>query len=195
MSELPKGWMLSNLGELVDYGTTVKVVPANISNDEWVLELEDIEKDTSRIIQRISFSDRKSKSAKNRFSANDVLYGKLRPNLNKVLIAMEGGVCTTEIVPLRCPADILLPHYLFYALKRSDFLDYVAHVSHGIDMPRLGTEAGRAAEVPLAPLPEQRRIVAKIDSLTGKSRRARDHLDNIPRLVEQYKQADRKSVV
>lgn len=43
--------------------------------------------------------------------------------------------------------------------------------------------------IPLPPLPEQRRIVAKIDSLTGKSRRARDHLDHIPRLVEKYKQA------
>ena len=44
-------------------------------------------------------------------------------------------------------------------------------------------------ELPIAPLPEQRRIVAKIDSLTGKSKRARDHLDHIPRLVEKYKQA------
>ncbi|MBY3137325.1 restriction endonuclease subunit S [Rhizobium laguerreae] len=41
----------------------------------------------------------------------------------------------------------------------------------------------------LPPLPEQRRIVAKIANLTGKSKRARDHLDHIPRLVEKYKQA------
>lgn len=54
------------------------------------------------------------------------------------------------------------------------------HVTKG-DM-----EARRFA---LPPPPEQRRIVAKIDSLTGKSRRARDHLDHIPRLVEKYKQA------
>ena len=40
-----------------------------------------------------------------------------------------------------------------------------------------------------APLPEQRRIVAKIDSLSAKSKRARDQLDHIPRLVEKYKQA------
>lgn len=46
-----------------------------------------------------------------------------------------------------------------------------------------------ARQVSLPPLPEQRRIVAKIDSLTGKSKRARDHLDHIPRLVEKYKQA------
>jgi len=43
--------------------------------------------------------------------------------------------------------------------------------------------------LPLPPLPEQRRIVAKIDSLSAKSRRARDHLEDIHRLVEKYKQA------
>ncbi len=47
----------------------------------------------------------------------------------------------------------------------------------------------KAFNIALPPLPEQRRIVAKIDSLTGKSRRARDHLDHIPRLVAKYKQA------
>jgi type I restriction enzyme S subunit len=41
----------------------------------------------------------------------------------------------------------------------------------------------------LPPLPEQRRIISKIDSLSTKSNRARDHLDHIPRLVEKYKQA------
>ncbi|KAA8391014.1 hypothetical protein FOH24_02605 [Acetobacter tropicalis] len=46
-----------------------------------------------------------------------------------------------------------------------------------------------ARKFALPSLSEQRRIVAKIDSLTGKSRRARDHLDHIPRLVEKYKQA------
>lgn len=50
-----------------------------------------------------------------------------------------------------------------------------------------GDMEARALELP--PLPEQRRIVAKIDSLTGKSSRARDRLDHIPRLVEKYKQA------
>jgi type I restriction enzyme S subunit len=188
MSELPNGWTLSNLGELVNYGASVKVEPSNITDDEWVLELEDIEKDSSRLVQRINFADRKSKSTKNRFRAGDVLYGKLRPNLNKVLLAGENGVCTTEVLPLRCPEGVL-PQYLFYALKRSDFLDYVAQVCHGIDMPRLGTEAGRAAAIPVAPTGEQRRIVAKLERLRARSERARDELGHIPKLIERYKQA------
>lgn len=56
-------------------------------------------------------------------------------------------------------------------------------------IPGLNREDAYALPLALPPFPEQRRIVAKIDSLTGKSRRARDHLDHIPRLVQKYKQA------
>lgn len=56
-------------------------------------------------------------------------------------------------------------------------------------IPGLNREDAYGLPIALPPLPEQRRIVAKIDNLTGKSRRARDHLDHIPRLVEKYKQA------
>jgi type I restriction enzyme S subunit len=44
-------------------------------------------------------------------------------------------------------------------------------------------------EIPVAPLSEQRRIVAKINSLSATSKRARDQLDHIPRLIEKYKRS------
>lgn len=56
-------------------------------------------------------------------------------------------------------------------------------------IPGLNREDAYGLPIALPPLPEQRRIAAKIDSLTGKSRRACDHLNHIPRLVEKYKQA------
>ena len=129
-----------------------------------------------------------SKSTKNCFEPNDVLYGKLRPTLNKIIIADRPGVCTTEIIPLRAPKGVE-PQFLFYALKRPEFLDYVASVSHGLDMPRLGTSAGKDALFPLAPHPEQGRIVAKLDSLSARSSRARQELHRIPKLAQRYKQA------
>jgi len=69
-----------------------------------------------------------------------------------------------------------------------EFLAFTAMLDKG-DRPRVSWNEISNFAFPLPPLPEQRRIVAKIDSLTGKSRRARDHLDHIPRLVEKYKQA------
>ena len=73
MSALPKGWIECKLGDVVDYGSTTKADPNHIANDTWVLELEDIEKDSSRLLGKFTFKERQSKSAKNVFLKGDVL--------------------------------------------------------------------------------------------------------------------------
>jgi type I restriction enzyme, S subunit len=186
--EIPTSWLGLTLGNVIDYGKTVKSEPTEIPEDAWVLELEDIEKDTSQLLQRLTFAERLSKSTKNRFAAGDVLYGKLRPYLNKILIADQDGYCTTEIIPIK-PNRAIDGRYLFYWFKHPEFLGYVDSVSHGIQMPRLGTEAGLKAPLMLAPLNEQRRIVAKLDRLFASSRRAREELARVSGLCDRYKQA------
>jgi type I restriction enzyme, S subunit len=59
----------------------------------------------------------------------------------------------------------------------------------GTTIKHLPQQALSCVQVPLPPLPEQQRIIEKVDSLSAKSARARDHLDHIPRLVEKYKRA------
>ena len=162
--DLPKSWKWVRLGEVVNYNGALKVSPNNIPDDSWLLELEDIEKDTSKIIKRVLFRVRKSKSTKTKFENGDVLYGKLRPYLNKVVIADEEGFCTTEIIPLHGYFGIF-PKYLMYSLKRPDFLKYVNSKTYGINLPRLGTEDARSTLFPLAPLEEQKRIVAKVEQI------------------------------
>lgn len=188
MSGMPKSWLSTNLGSAVDYGRTTKAEPEEIGEDTWVLELEDIEKDTSRLTARITFSTRQSKSTKNRFNVGDVLYGKLRPYLNKVIVADSPGVCTTEIVPLN-GEPYLNNRYLFYWLKHPTFLAYVEAESHGVNMPRLGTDTGKAAPFVLAPLPEQKRIADKLDSTLARVEACRDRLDRIPALLKRFRQS------
>ena len=55
LKDLPSSWALTTLGSVVDYGKTEKAEPAEIPVDAWVLELEDIEKGSSRILQRLTF--------------------------------------------------------------------------------------------------------------------------------------------
>ena len=83
LSNIPETWALTKLGFVTEYGRTVKVEANEIESSAWVLELEDIEKDTSKLLVRMTFAQRQSKSTKNKFDLGDVLYGKLRPYLNK----------------------------------------------------------------------------------------------------------------
>ena len=160
--ELPHRWEWTRLGEITNFGITTKL--DFISDTTWVLDLEDIEKDTSKLHQKFRFSERRSLSDKNSFLAGDVLYGKLRPYLNKVIVADEDGVCTTEILPVRCYGPFS-SNYFKYSLKSPYFVNYVNARSYGMKMPRLGTEDGRNVYFPLPPLAEQHRIVAKVDEL------------------------------
>ena len=84
--------------------------------------------------------------------------------LNKVLVADEDGVCTTEIIPFRCYGDYV-PQYFRLALSSPFFLDYVNIRSYGMKMPRLGTDDARKAVIPLPPLAEQSRIVTRVEEL------------------------------
>ncbi len=159
---IPRNWIWVRLGEITNFGVTEK--QDSIEDDVWVLDLEDIEKDTSKLLRKCRYSDRKSLSDKNLFKAGDVLYGKLRPYLNKVLVADEDGVCTTEILPIRCYGPYV-SEYFKHALMSPYFLKYTASISYGMKMPRLGTEGGRDALFPLPPVEEQRQIADKVNEL------------------------------
>ncbi|MFT6905592.1 MAG: type I restriction enzyme S subunit [Oleiphilaceae bacterium] len=195
MRELPTGWVNCSLGDVVDYGKTVKAVMGEINSETWVLELEDIEKDSSKILQRVSFGERQPKSSKNAFTAGDVLYGKLRPYLNKMIVAPEDGICTSEIVPLSPPVGLLDNLYLFYWLKGRIFGHYVNAVSYGVNMPRLGTKDGLIAPMVLAPLAEQKRIVEKLDEVLAQVDTIKARLDSIPAILKCFRQSVLASAV
>jgi len=187
--EVPNGWLDCSLGEVVDYGKTQKADMASLNPNTWVLELEDIEKKSSKILKKITFEVRESKSAKNIFSKGDVLYGKLRPYLNKVVIADDNGVCSSEIVPISCDKELIGTRYLFYWLKNSKFLAYVDYVSYGVNMPRLGTNDGKKAPMRLAPIAEQKRIVEKLDNLLAQVDTIQQRLNTLPNIIKRFRQS------
>jgi type I restriction enzyme, S subunit len=162
--QLPAGWLWCQLGDVTSYGYSTKVEFKEVNNQTWVLELEDIEKGTSHLLQRVHACDRKFKSAKNRFKSGTVLYGKLRPYLDKVLIADDDGVCSTEIATISFFHGIH-PGYLRWYLKSPFFIAYATNSTHGMSLPRLGTHDARNAPFPFPPAEEQKCIVAKIDEL------------------------------
>lgn len=162
---LPPSWAWGCLGDVVQYGLSDKVDSnKEIAVDTWVLDLEDIEKDTSRLIERMLSSARPFRSTKTIFKRGDVLFGKLRPYLNKVLVADQDGVCTTEIIPIRGYCG-MAPEYVKLVLKSPLTMTRVDRLMYGMKMPRLGTGDAVALSFPLPPLAEQHRIVTMVDQL------------------------------
>ena len=159
---LPDSWSVCCLGELCDYGNCINVDTANIDDSAWMLDLEDIEKDTGIVLQKIRKAERNAASTKHLFHKDQVLYSKLRPYLNKVVLADEDGYCTSEILPLEFERNIL-PQYARYYLMSPAFLGYANKCSYGVKMPRLGTADGKKAIISVPPLNEQKRIVAAIE--------------------------------
>ena len=162
--EIPDSWVWVKLGDISDYGKCHNVDVGQIGQDDWVLELEDVEKDTARIIQYKTKSDRTIKGTRHKFTKDCVLYSKLRTYLNKVLVPEKDGFCTTEIIPINFVADIN-PQYMCFVLRSQYFVDYTNQKGYGVKMPRLSTTDAKNGLVPLPPFDEQKRIVDRVEAI------------------------------
>ena len=162
--DIPDSWKWVKLGDCTGYAQTKeKVSPKDITGDMWSLDLEDIQKDTGAILVKTNASERKISGDKVKFHKGQVLYSKLRPYLKKILVAPDEGICTPELVPF--DTYLIDENYIAYVL-RSPHIDYVINsVTYGVKMPRVGTDTMTNLLIPLPPLAEQKRIVAKIEEL------------------------------
>lgn len=163
--DIPESWMWVRLGDCTSYAQRKEKISANkLSSDMWSLDLEDIEKDTGRIINISQASDRNIIGDKVRFFKGQILYSKLRPYLKKILVAPDDGVCSSEIIPFVSYGNI--DHRYLIAVLKSPHVDHIINsVTYGVKMPRVGTETMVNLIIPLPPIAEQRRIVAKLEEI------------------------------
>ena len=164
--EIPDSWEWVRLGEISTYANTKKKINAAKADPSiWGLDLEDIERGGNLLCIK-SVGERKAIGDKTCFSEGDILYSKLRPYLLKILIAPKDGICTPEIIPFTCYGSIC-KDYIVSLLKSAYVDDYINSVTFGVKMPRVSIETMVSLIIPLPPLAEQKRIVAKIEQLLG----------------------------
>jgi len=103
------------------------------------------------------------KSLKNVFCPGDILYGKLRPNLNKVWFSDRKGICSTDIFVVRSLNESILPALYVYIFRSGHFNDAVLSQLKGAQLPRIGWQSFANLEIPLPPLEVQREIVVEVE--------------------------------
>lgn len=162
--EIPDNWVWIRLGYIVDFSQSDTVAASQINPSSWVLDLEDIEKDSGKLLQRKTFGETQSKSDKHCFFKGNVLYSKLRPYLNKVIVADADGYCTTEILAFNFGQHIAAQYAKTFFMSPY-FVNYAMDGAYGVKMPRIGSHRGNSALMPVPPYTEQIHLVNRIDEL------------------------------
>lgn len=150
-----EGWELKQLLEVCEYDKTKH------NGEEFpYVGLEHIESHTGRFLGSLEATEVKSSTF--RFSSSHLLYGRLRPYLNKVLLPDFDGHCSTEIFPIKL-SDEILREYIFYWFIMDTTVSKIDATWTGARMPRANMKEVINFQIPIPPLPEQRQIVAILD--------------------------------
>lgn len=169
---LPDGWRWTTLGECCVQERKAITSDRPEYTEMPYLGLEHIEGNTGRIlVSEKAARDSESTSNNFCFTPEHVLYGKLRPYLNKVALPDFSGRCSTEIIPLR-PVD-MDRGFLAWFLRRSDTVEYAMRGKTGSRMPRASMKELLLLPISLPPLAEQHRIVAALETQLAAAERAR----------------------
>ena len=189
MSELPKGWLVTTLGDVADWasgGTPRSTEPSFYDGGiPWLIigDLNDgLVTRSARTISQAGFENSSTKWVEK----------------GAILVAMYGSIGKLGIAGVRCTTNQAIafttrisgavePRYLFLYLTaaRASLLG----LGKGGAQANISQAVLKAFALPLAPLAEQRRIVAKLDALLGRLDACRQHIDKVPRLLARFRQS------
>ncbi len=157
-NDLPSGWTFDRLKDVVELRNEKT---SEASEEEDYLELEDIEPGTGRILGKRNTLE--VISAVTIFKKGDVLFGKLRPYLEKFYEAEFNGKCTGEILAFR-PFKVN-SRFLLYCFASRWFIEYCNALAYGAKMPRVSWPTQLAKfNIPLPPAKEQQLITDYLDA-------------------------------
>ncbi|MCD6411782.1 MAG: restriction endonuclease subunit S [Thermoplasmata archaeon] len=177
---LPEGWKWIRLRDIVTEDRQ-QINPQDFPEQEfWLVTMDCVEAGTGKLLQRVIVRGKDIKSVKFRFNSRHVLYGKLRPYLNKVYVPDGEGICSTEFIPL-LPKREIYRDFLAIYLRTRYVANYAMKNLTGARQPRVDLSAFFRLPVPIPfknnnkpDLEEQKRIVAKIEDLFSKIDRIRE---------------------
>ena len=170
---------MARLGDVVRIEASSK----QVTGDKfWLLNLDMVEQQTGNVIDYNYVGRDALNGSIIQFDTDCVLYSKLRPNLNKVVLPNQDGFATSEMLPLRPDTKVLKKEYLTVFLRSESFVTWAVSKTAGAKMPRLGTKELLSKEIPLPSLLDQDQIAqrfAKIDKLIALRKEQLAKLDQL----------------
>lgn len=149
--------------------------PSKKDNLYWLLNLDMIENDTGMVIKKIYLSKEDIGSSIITFSKDNVLYSKLRPYLNKVVVPDQDGYATSELVPF-CPTEKINKLFFAHFLRSTEFVKFIDSKSCGAKMPRAPMDILKQTDLYCPPISLQNQFAEFVEHL-DKSKIANDILE------------------
>ena len=159
---VPEGWDVVRLGDVAE--TRKETVDPRNSKSKYV-GLEHINPGECSL-KRFGYSD-DVRSAKSKFYLGDILYGKLRPYLDKCVLVDFEGICSTDIIVVKTNNNASNT-FLSYFLHTDEFREYAAKTMTGVNHPRTSWRALSQFLIPLPPLPTQQKIASILSTVDQK---------------------------
>jgi type I restriction enzyme S subunit len=157
-------------------------LPALSHGDTWLLNLDQIESHSGKILSKVMAELSTAGSSTHAFDTGNVLYSKLRPYLNKVVCPDSFGIATTELVPLRPNPKQLDRQYLTNYLRSKSFVSWISSQVAGAKMPRVSMKVFWDHEISLPPIPLQQKFAAIVESIERQKTTQRAHLAELDAL-------------
>lgn len=167
LGKVPEHW------EIMKYGYRTHVAEGQVDpeiepyNEMLLIAPNHIESNTGRVLDLTTAQEQGAISGKYLVRKNDVVYSKIRPHLNKCVLATFNGLCSADMYPIRTEKE-MHSGFLVYWMLAQPFLDYATESSMRVAMPKLNRETLSAAPLVVPPLNEQEQIAAFLDSATMK---------------------------
>jgi type I restriction enzyme, S subunit len=147
-------WVLKSLGELC--GLRRDYVEPTTSNIDHYVALEHVDSGRTTLARWGANNDLRSLKA--RFSAGEILYGKLRPYLDKAVLASCEGICSTELLVLQPHPKEVDRQFLAYLLHSRPFVEHAIATTTGVNHPRTSWSGISSFRTLVPPLAEQAKI-------------------------------------
>jgi restriction endonuclease S subunit len=183
IGEIPEDWEVKKL----KFNIKENKIKDNVKNPNTkFIGLEHIESETGKLISSSTLEEIDGESI--RFEKNNVLFGKLRPYLSKVIKMDFRGSCTAELIVYETGKKID-SKYLFYRLISKSFIDSVNSMTYGVKMPRADSKRINNIKVAWPSLIKQKIIADYLDNATFKIEYTIQKIEEKIKLLEEYKKS------